>query len=249
MEKILESLTVGDIGTNCWLYSPEDGLYNGKRSCYVIDPGDEAGIIISRLKELQWFPRYILLTHGHFDHLAALPELVEEFCNDRISAGSEAPAGSQPSSGNDALLQIGIHRLDALYLGANALDIHRESMIAVGGPPSYVEAIWKPLPEADLLFEEGDKAGSLAVLHLPGHSQGSAAFYDEKQGVLFSGDTLFQGNWGRTDLPGGNEAQLYQSLKRLLSMKQEIAVCPGHGPMTSIRDEQRILRYLRQENF
>jgi len=236
MEKILEFITVGDIGTNCWLYSPEDGFVNGKRSCYIIDPGEEAGVIISRLKELQWFPRYILLTHGHFDHLAALPDLVEEFSKEKVSPEAD------PSP------QIGIHRLDAHYLGAKALGIHRESMIAAGGSPSYVEALWKPLPEADLLFEEGAKAGTLTVLHLPGHSPGSVAFYDEKHDVIFSGDTLFQGNWGRTDLPGGNEAQLYQSLKWLLSMKQEIAVCPGHGPMTSIRDEQRILRYLQQEN-
>jgi len=226
MESLVEYITVGDIGTNCWFYRLEADDSAEKRPCAVIDPGDEAGLIISTLRKLNWVPRYIFLTHGHFDHLAALPGLLEEF------------------GGAAASPQIGVHRLDANYLGKNSLDLHRDSMIAAGGPASYVEALWKPLPEADLLFEEGDTAGPFKVLHMPGHSQGSVAYYNEKNQVLFSGDTLFQGNWGRTDLPGGNEAQLYQSLKRLLKMKPEIVVCPGHGPPTSIKDEQRIAMYL-----
>ena len=226
MEKI-ECIQVGDIVTNCWLYVLEEEHPVEKRPCVVIDPGDEAALIISRLKKLNWYPRYIFLTHGHFDHLAALPGLLKEFGGE----GSAAP-------------QIGVHRLDAHYLGKDSLDFHRDSMIAAGGPASYVEALWKPFPDVDLLFEEVDTAGPFKVLHLPGHSQGSVAYYDEKNQVLFSGDTLFQGNWGRTDLPGGDEAQLYQSLKRLLAMEQEIVVCPGHGPPTSIKDEQRIKMYL-----
>jgi glyoxylase-like metal-dependent hydrolase (beta-lactamase superfamily II) len=126
--------------------------------------------------------------------------------------------------------KIGIHRLDAAYLGKDALSIHRDSFVVAGGDPAFVEALWKPLPEADVLFEEGDAAGPFKVLHLPGHTPGSVGFYDEKTSVLFSGDTLFKGNYGRTDLPGGNEEQIYKSLKRLLSMNAEILVCPGHGP-------------------
>ena len=231
MKKKIELITVGDIGTNCWLYAPgEDdspvpGAPAGKQPCIVIDPGEEGNKIISRIRELRWFPRYIFLTHGHFDHLAALPDLYETFHEE---AGGDYP-------------QIGIHRLDAHYLGKNALNAHRECMTAAGGSPAYVDALWKPLPDADVIFDEGDAAGPFSVLHLPGHTPGSVAFYDESAGVLFSGDTLFQGNWGRTDLPGGNEEQLYQSLRRLLGMKSEIVVCPGHGPATSIKDEQRIL--------
>jgi len=227
MENLIELLTVGDIGTNCWLYGLEAASSAEDRPCIVIDPGDEAGLIISRLKELHWFPKYILMTHGHFDHLAALPDLFEAFTKENCGAP-----------------KIGIHRLDVHYLGKNALKVHQDSMTAAGGSSAYVDALWKPLPEAELLFEEGDAAGPLAILHLPGHTPGSAVFYDEKTGVLFSGDTLFNGNWGRTDLPGGDEAHLHQSLKRLLAMKQDIVVCPGHGPATSIKDEQRILKYL-----
>ena len=113
---------------------------------------------------------------------------------------------------------MGIHRLDAHYLGKDACPVHR-----------------------DIFFEEGDQAGPFKVLHLPGHTPGSVGFYDEKACVLFSGDTLFRGNWGRTDLPGGNWEQLRGSLKRLLSMDKEIVLCPGHGPGTTVGEEAMTL--------
>ena len=204
MEKKIECVVVGDIQTNCWLYALDDARNSaGQRPCAVIDPGDEAALIISHLKDLNWVPRYILLTHAHFDHLLALPGLLEAFEKGSFREGS--------SSG--PLPKIGIHRLDAEYLEKQAL------------------------PAADILFEEGDQSGPFRVLHLPGHSPGSAGFYDEKTDVLFSGDTLFRGNYGRTDLPGGNFQQLRQSLNRLLSMNGEIVVCPGHGPATTIKEE------------
>ena len=225
MNKKIDLLTVGDIQTNCWLYSLDDDG-NGGKPCVVIDPGDEANLIISRLKELNWVPRYIFLTHGHIDHVAALPELLAAY--EMTFTGMEQ--------------KIGVHRLDTHYLGKDSLEVHRYSFTAAGGSAAYADAIWKPLPDADLLFEDGDTAGPFTVLHVPGHSPGSSAFYDEKTGVLFSGDTLFRGTWGRTDLPGGNDEQLRQSLKRLLSMNKEIVVCPGHGPPTTIGEEIRLLQ-------
>jgi glyoxylase-like metal-dependent hydrolase (beta-lactamase superfamily II) len=219
MKKKIECVVVGAIQTNCWLYALEDDSQNGKQPCVVIDPGDEAALIVSRLGELNWVPRFIFLTHGHFDHLAALPFLSETFENTKI----------------------GIHKLDAKYLGKDSLKVHYRSISAAGGNPSFVDALWKPLPEAGLFFGEGDKAGPFTILHLPGHTPGSVGFYDEKAGVLFSGDTLFKGTWGRTDLPGGSDAEIYKSLERLLSMRGEIIVCPGHGPATTIMDEAGLL--------
>jgi len=224
MDKKIDFVTVGDIQTNCWLYSLDDDGSGGK-PCIVIDPGDEADVIISRLRELNWVPHYIFLTHGHIDHLAALPELLAVY--GKTYTGVE--------------LKLGIHSLDAHYLGKGSLEAHRYSFSASGGNVAYVDAIWKPMPEADLFYEEGSTAGSFTVLHVPGHTQGSVALYDEKTGALFSGDTLFKGTWGRTDLPGGNEEQLHQSLKRLLSMNREIVVCPGHGPPTTIGEEIGLL--------
>ena len=226
MDKRIECVVVGLIETNCWLYPLDDGS-KGKRRCVVIDPGDEAPVIISHLVKLDWVPGHIFLTHGHFDHVLALPDLLEAFAKGAF--GDEGPP------------QIGIHRLDAGYMGKDALPVHRGSFTAAGESPAYLDSVWKNLPEADTLFEEGSTAGPFRVLHLPGHTPGSVGFYDEKAGVLFSGDTLFRGNWGRTDLPGGSEGDIIKSLKRILSLDGEIRVYPGHGPATTITNEAGLL--------
>ncbi|MDR1803151.1 MAG: MBL fold metallo-hydrolase [Treponema sp.] len=226
MDKRIECVVVGLIETNCWLYPLDDGS-TGKRHCVVIDPGDEAPSIISQLTKLDWVPRYIFLTHGHFDHVLALSDLLEAFGKGVF--GDETPP------------QTGIHRLDADYLGKDALTVHRRSFTAAGESPAFLDSVWKNLPEADTLFEEGCTAGPFKVLHLPGHTPGSVGFLDEKAGVLFSGDTLFRGNWGRTDLPGGSEEDILKSLKRLLALDGEIRVYPGHGPATSITNEAGLL--------
>ena len=93
------------------------------------------------------------------------------------------------------------------------------------------------MPPADILLSDGDKIGSLTVLHLPGHTPGSSAFWDKEEGVLFSGDVLFEDGWGRTDLPGGNDGQMKESLRRLFKMDRGIRVFPGHGELTTIGRE------------
>jgi glyoxylase-like metal-dependent hydrolase (beta-lactamase superfamily II) len=97
------------------------------------------------------------------------------------------------------------------------------------------------MPSPDRLLEEGEKIGPFTVLHLPGHTRGSAVFYDRAEDVLFSGDTLFRGDYGRTDLPGGNDGQIRESLKRLLAMESAVKVYPGHGPVTAIGEETGLL--------
>lgn len=82
------------------------------------------------------------------------------------------------------------------------------------------------------------------VIETPGHTPGGACFFMEKEGVLFSGDTLFCGSVGRTDLPGGNFATLSKSLKRLLELDDAIKVIPGHGATTTIGAERRTNPYL-----
>ena len=197
MEKKIDSVVVGNILTNCWLYVLDEAAgSDGRQPCAVIDPGDEAGAIVSRLRELNWSPRYILLTHGHFDHVTGLPGLLE--------------ACGKGECGEGPLPKVGIHRQDAL---------------------------WCQLPPPVTLFEEGDAVGPFKVLHVPGHTPGSICFYDEKAGYLFSGDTLFEGDHGRTDLPGGDMNQMRQSLKRLLALAPETIVCPGHDVTTTIKDE------------
>jgi glyoxylase-like metal-dependent hydrolase (beta-lactamase superfamily II) len=134
--------------------------------------------------------------------------------------------------------QIAIHRLDAQYLGPGAYASHSLSIKAAMGGSSLFADFGNNLPPPDILLEEGTAIGPFTVLHLPGHTPGSAAFWDKEAGVLFTGDTLFAGNYGRTDLPGGNEEQMAASLRRLLAMDANIKVCPGHGSTTTIERER-----------
>jgi hydroxyacylglutathione hydrolase len=85
----------------------------------------------------------------------------------------------------------------------------------------------------------------LRVLHTPGHTEGSVCLHAEDDGILFSGDTLFAGGWGRTDLPGGDESQMVESLARLTACEDPLRVLPGHGPSTTIGRERPWLDLVR----
>jgi glyoxylase-like metal-dependent hydrolase (beta-lactamase superfamily II) len=210
-------LVLGAVATNCWLVPLEPSGLTDKRPCAVIDPADQADVIIARMERLRLFPRMILLTHGHFDHLAALPDISAAF---------------PPSNG----VEIAIHQDDASSLGPDAYSVHRASFTAAGSA-AYVDGLWKPMPAPTRLLAGGDRIGPFTVLHLPGHTPGSVGLLLEKEGVLFSGDTLFQGGVGRTDLPGGDWGQLRESLERLAGLDPALAVYPGHGPVSSIGQE------------
>lgn len=101
-----------------------------------------------------------------------------------------------------------------------------------------------PLPEPDLLLEEGDVIGagplSFTVMHTPGHSPGGICLFGE--GIVITGDTLFRGSVGRTDFYGGDMNKLKESFLRLMSLPENTLVIPGHGPTTNIGTE-------KEENF
>ena len=87
----------------------------------------------------------------------------------------------------------------------------------------------------------------LRVLHTPGHTEGSVCLYESDQGLLFSGDTLFAGGWGRVDLPGGDPDQMVASLGRLLELEDRVRVYPGHGAATTIGRERAWLELVRDQ--
>ncbi|MBI5408271.1 MAG: MBL fold metallo-hydrolase [Nitrospirae bacterium] len=127
--------------------------------------------------------------------------------------------------------------------GARVL-IHRGDDELYGGVKDQA-AFWgydmNDLPAPDGFVDEGDEinAGDLTfrVLHTPGHSPGGMCIYGE--GVIFTGDTLFQGSVGRTDFSGGDMGKLRESFKRLLGLPEDTVVLPGHGPETTIGREKR----------
>ena len=124
---------------------------------------------------------------------------------------------------------IYVHRLDAPMLNDPYL--------------SVAELVHdrKPRPEATNLLEDGDTlslAGlEIRVLHTPGHTPGGVTYLIGD--ALFTGDTLFQGSYGRTDFPGGDWTQEMASIRRLLALPEDHPVYPGHGPQTSLAAEKR----------
>ena len=184
----IQEITVGMVQTRCYILGKENG-----QACIVIDPGDEAERI--RRKAGDRKIEAILLTHGHFDHIGAVRELME------------------PDT------RLVIHASDAPMLGNPDLNASR------GLIGRSITA-----PEATDLVKEGDElelAGlKIKVLHTPGHTPGSVCYQIE--GELFTGDTMFDFGWGRTDLPGGSEEQMEDSLRRLAPLVRTMPMHAGH---------------------
>ncbi len=115
------------------------------------------------------------------------------------------------------------------------------------------QPLWAPFPiipsvPAVELAEGGEiRFGDirLTVLHTPGHTEGSVCLLGRDDGLLFSGDTLFAGGWGRVDLPGGDPAAMVTSLGRLSELEDGVGVLPGHGPTTTIGRERALLELIR----
>lgn len=180
----------------------------------VIDPGDEADSIIQKLRARGLRVRHLLHTHAHLDHVGATADL-------RAALGGT----------------ICLHR-DDLFLYDNLA--MQSALLKLPTP--------KVAP-VDHYLEDGDEValGGLVAraIFTPGHTPGSLCFLVEEKGgnlrsVLFSGDTLFAGSIGRTDLWGGDYGAIMASIReRLMPLDLQLPVCPGHGPMTTIGDEKR----------
>jgi hydroxyacylglutathione hydrolase len=181
----------------------------------VIDPGDEVERVQSLLAQHRLKVKYIVATHAHIDHVGGI---------ERLQRATGAPVLMH--EGDLFLYQ---HLAEqAAWLGVR--------------PPATVSV--------DQFLTEGDKlrCGSLAleVLHTPGHSPGSVSLYlPGEHRRIFSGDTLFQGSIGRTDLWGGDYHQILHSIRtRLLVFPDDTPVFPGHGPPTTLGHEREFNPFL-----
>jgi len=205
---IIKKLEVGPIMANCYVLGCEE-----TKEAVVIDPGDEADRILMALSESGLRVKYLINTHGHFDHVGANARMKE-------ITGAE----------------LLIHKDDELMLKDLSKAAATFGLRAENSPPS------------DRNLADGDKVTfgkiTLTIIHTPGHSRGGICLYTK--GALFSGDSLFAGSIGRTDLPGGDYDTLISSIKeKLLGLDEKTIVYPGHGPETSILQEKRMNPFLR----
>jgi hydroxyacylglutathione hydrolase len=192
----------GQFVQNCYLVVDERA-----GECAVVDPGEEAGLILHKIAATGAKPVGIWLTHAHLDHVLGVP---------RVAADTGAP--------------VWLHAAD------------RPLYDAVPEQAAWFGLQAPALPPPDRTFAHGDtvRVGDLdfQVRHTPGHSPGSVSLVGP--GVVFSGDVLFAGSIGRTDLPGGDFDTLIASIEReLLSLPDATIVYTGHGPETTVGHERR----------
>jgi glyoxylase-like metal-dependent hydrolase (beta-lactamase superfamily II) len=129
------------------------------------------------------------------------------------------------------------------------LAIHPDDAYRLAGRNNYGFEIEAVTASRDLREGEQVRMGDLVldVLHTPGHTEGSVCLYEERLGLLLSGDVLFAGSYGRTDLPGGNDEQMVLSLARLAhEIPGHVRVLPGHGPETSLERESSWMRRIAE---
>ena len=185
----------------------------------VVDPGmmrdSEREMVTKFIAENKLNVKHVLLTHLHIDHITSARWLADQTGADVCGSALDA--------------QLGLELPDQvahfhLKIEVEPLKLNRE----------LVDGDTIPL---------GDEV--IQVLHVPGHSPGGLAFYLAESGLLIAGDTIFNGSVGRTDLMGGDMAQLLNSIReKIFTLPDETVIASGHGPTTTVADEKRFNPFL-----
>lgn len=209
------TIATGPLGENSLIVPLEENRV------FIVDPascafsGDEKKIT-SYLAANSLKPAAVILTHGHFDHVAGLPFLKKCFPN----------------------LPILIHKDDSQMIGANSERIQSFDL-AMMGFEDFIPSV-SNLPDATNFLEDGktladcleisDSAlAKWKVIHTPGHTKGSCCFYNRDEKILIAGDTIFYRSWGRTDLFGGSEEDMEKSLAKVKKIiSPDTMIYSGH---------------------
>ena len=180
-----------------------------EKKCLIIDPADEAGFILEQLQRMNLVLIGMLITHGHFDHLMAAGEVQRSF---------KIPLYI---SSKDHFLVDRLAETAQYFLGYKPIIL----------PIKIIKNF-----ERDGLMEiENFK---WQIFFTPGHTPGSCCFYFPDEKIIFTGDTLFKNGIGRYDFSYSNKKDLKNSLRRILSLPEEVTVYPGHGEETTVGKEK-----------
>jgi hydroxyacylglutathione hydrolase len=186
------------------------------KQAVVIDPSFDSQAIIKKAQNLGWAIQQIWITHAHFDHLAGARPVANAF---------------HPP------LPVGLHPLD--------FDLWKTG----GGGSNFGFLInTGSLPEIQFNHGQNLKVGNhvIEVRHTPGHTRGHVTFYAPDAGAAFCGDLIFSGSIGRTDLPGGDIHQLFQSIdQQIFTLQSKTRLLCGHGPETTVEIEMKTNPYLQ----
>lgn len=184
------------------------------KECLVIDPADDGVSVSEEIESRKLLVKYIFLTHGHFDHCLGALDLKLIY---NVDFGC---------SSKDLFLLQRQDKTAKFFL-------KKEIQI-----PNFIQI------DIDLDKRKDIYLGSerIEIIKSPGHTPGSLCFYNQKNKLLFSGDTLFAGLRGRTDFEYGSTSTIFKSLKKLMKLNKNTLVLPGHGESTTIERESK--RYL-----
>lgn len=207
-------LVVGALSTNCYIVEDET-----THEAVIIDPGEEPRRIAAYVDANALKIRYILVTHGHMDHIWAVADLVEQY---------DCP--------------IVMHKNEIKYMQS---EIVKRSPYS----SKVFDQFLKLAAEGELIEDGAViTAGALEfkAIEVPGHTSHSLCYYMESEKTVWVGDTLFRGGVGRTDFyEGGVWDLLYFIKDRLLTLPEEVCVWPGHGPGTTIGEERQANPYMQ----
>lgn len=219
MKLLLDSRSLWAAQTNCYVVAPEPG-----GPAVVVDaPPDPAGIG-ALLAHHDLTPVALLVTHGHIDHAGGAGA---------VARATSAAAYVHPD--DDFLTLHPAEQLEHIF-GVRVSPAEATQL----APPARYEPIHDglELELAGMRFE---------VVFTPGHTPGHCCFFIRDEGILFSGDQLFAGSIGRTDLPGGDYDTLMHSMaEKVLVLPDETEVLPGHGPATTLTRERMVNPFLQE---